>query len=827
MAQYDINLREYSRILKKRKFTVILTAIILGTFSTVFAILKAPTPLYTSECRIKFERETTVEGLYAKTMSWSGADDLETQISVIKSYSIMEKVAEKLGLIPKKAPGEESPSESQTANIVGGLQARVGVERESFTNIINIGVTGTDPAFAQKLANTVATVYKDSHRNEQNTRTREAVKYIADQLEKVRGNLKRAENEFNTFTQKNQLVSIDLQSEGLLSEVKQLNDYLRKMNETQSELDELLVKLDRFIKNPTGSDHNFFSAYANQQYQDDNERLIEILLKRDSSLQDYTGQHPEVVKLRREIVEKTRKMRILTKLQIDKIAKKRTDVKKALAKVAQKTNKLMRTKLEYGRLKRKVDSYNSMTVLLEEKNQEALIRQAEKPDEITIVRPALLSTFPINPPKTTSKAALGVIVGLVLGLVIAFVVETFDTSLGAIQDVEEELGTQVLGIIPETDMGMLQQSTEEKSSTEAPPSPFRGKLELASHFSPQSVFAEGFRGLRTNIHFRDLEKNVQTMVVTSASRGEGKSTCSTNLAITMAQAGTKTLLVEADLRKPKISQAFGLDWSPGMTDVLLGNYSLQEVVRSITDLMMGKMGMEDAMATPGLDNLHILTVGDIPPNPAELIASKRLVEAIEEMKREFEFVIFDAPPILSTTDPVILGKNLDVVLLVYRVGSIAKTLLKRAANQLLQVDCNILGVVLNGMKADTSPDFQGYKYYKSYYYYGQEEEKGTLLERVTSFARSIPQKAMEKLGKAAPGDSEKEAPYENKVQERVIAKKSGKLKLFILIGALTALLWGIFWQATSWTHSRESSKPKITNKVKKKITRAITQDDRS
>ena len=243
--------------------------------------------------------------------------------------------------------------------------------------------------------------------------------------------------------------------------------------------------------------------------------------------------------------------------------------------------------------------------------------------------------------------------------------------------------------------------------------------------------------------------------------------------------------------------------------------------------MMGKMGMEDAMATPGLDNLHILTVGDIPPNPSELLASKKLVEAVEEMKKEFEFVIFDAPPILSTTDPVILGKNLDVVLLVYRVGSIAKTLLKRAANQLLQVDCNILGVVLNGMKADTSPDFQGYKYYKSYYYYGQEEEKGTLLERVTSFAKSIPQKAAEGLRKAAPGDSEKEEPSQDKVPERVIEKKPGKLKLFILIGALAALLWGIFWQVTSLTHLSESSKPKITNKVKKKITRAITQDDRS
>ncbi len=831
MVQYDINLREYSRILKKRKYTVILTALVLGTFSTVFAIIKAPTPLYTSECRVKFEKETTVEGLYAKTMSWSGADDLETQIAVIKSYSIMKKVGQRLGLIPKETQGEDSLSKANIANIVAGLQAKVMVLRESFTNIISINVTDTDPAFARKLANTIALVYKKTHREEQNTRTREAVKYIAEQLKKVRVDLKEAEDEFNDFTQENQLVSIDLQSEGLVTEKKDLNNYLRKMNETESELKELLIKLDRFIKNPTGSAHNFFSAYANPQYQDTNEQLIGLLLKRDSMLNDYTPRHPEVVTISREIVERARKMRILVKLQIDSIQKKKEDLQKALAELDKKANKLMQKKLEYGRLKRKVDSYNNMTVLLEQKNQEALIRQAEKPDEVTIVRPALLPVFPINPPKTTSKAVLGVVVGLVLGLVIAFVIETFDTSLGAIQDVEEELGTQVLGIIPESDIRLVQQGVEDKTQAEIPESSFRRKLELTSHFSPQSVFAEGFRGLRTNIHFRDLEKSVKTMAVTSATRGEGKTTVVTNLAITMAQAGTKILLVEADLRKPKVSKAFGLEWSPGLTDVLLGNYTLQEVVRSITDLMMGKMGMEDAMATPGLDNLHIITVGDIPPNPSELIGSKKLVESIEEMKKEFEFILFDAPPILSTTDPVILGKSLDAVLLVYRVGSIARTLLKRAANQLSQVDCNLLGVVLNGMKVEVSPDFQGYKYYKSYYYYGQGDEKDTLIQKATSFIREIPQKAREGLKKAIPPGSAKAGPdedaYGDKDQGRRKEKRAGKLRLLILIGALAALLWGIIWQATFWNHPGDSLEPKATNKIKKKITKTIIKDDHS
>ncbi len=815
MVQYDINLREYSRILKKRKFTVIFTAAVLGIFSTIFAIIKAPVPLYTSECSIKFERETTVEGLYAKTMTWSGSDDIETQMSIIKSYSIMDKVARKLGLIPKRASGQDPHSMSTAAHLVDGLQSKVKVSREGFTNIMEIAVTDADPAFAQTLANTIASVYQETHKKEQNTRTREALKYIADQLAMVRQNLKKAEDEFNKFTQQNQLVSIDLQGESLLAETKELNNEIRKLDETREELNGLTARLERFVKNPSGSG-NFHSTYANQEYQATNEQLIELLLKRDSMLNDYTSLHPSVVAINREIIEKARKMEILVKLQIDRIEKRRDDLRKALAEVDTKTKTLMEKKLDYGRLKRKVDSYQHMTALLEEKNQEALIRQAEKPDEIAIVRPALFPTEPINPPKTMAKGGLGVIVGLVLGLVIAFIVETFDTSLGAIQDVEAELGTQVLGIIPDSDIKLIQEGMKGKAGEEEHASPFRGKLELASHFAPQSVFAEGFRALRTNIHFRDLERTVKAMAVTSATMDEGKTTAAINLAIAMAQAGTKTLLVEADMRKPRVSNAFGLDPRPGLTDVLLGNYSLQEVIRSITDLMMGKMGMEEVMVTPGLDNLYILTVGETAPNPAELIGSKKLTDSIAEMRREYDIVICDAPPILSTTDPIILGKQMDAVLLVYRVGSIARTLLKRAANQLSQVDCNLLGVVLNGMKAEVSPDFHGYKYYKSYYYYGKDKKKERLIKKVTSFARKL-----------LPAGSAKAKPYLAKDQGKVRARRPGRLGLLILLGALAALMWGIIGQVNFWGHSKDSPIPKTTNKVLKKITRVTTQGDRS
>ena len=485
----------------------------------------------------------------------------------------------------------------------------------------------------------------------------------------------------------------------------------------------MLLKLQQFLKDPSATGINLFSTHANKQYQDANDTLVELLLKRDSLLKDYTAKHPEVIEIERKTIETARKMVMIIQLQIKSLTNRKVDLNKELDVVDKKTSALMEKKLEYNRLKRKVDSYNDMTALLEQKNQEASIRKAEKPEEVTLVRPAFLPTSPINPPKTVATGVMGVLIGLILGIIIAFIVETFDTSLGAIADVEETLGTQVLGVIPHGDMKSILESVKDTGSKGAQSDFFKTNMPLVSHFAPRSILAESFRGLRTNIQFRAMDKKIKTVTITSASPQEGKTTITINLAITMAQAGMKTLLVGSDLRKPMLAKAFGIETSPGLTDVLIGNYAWSDVVKTITDIIIGRMDFDAVMMTPGLDNLHIITSGTIPPNPAELIDSKRLDGFIEDVKNDYDIIIFDSPPILSTTDPLILGAKVDAVVFVYRIGSVSRGLLKRSTLQLSQVKDNLMGVALNGIKAEVSPDFQDFKYYKSYYSYENKETK--------------------------------------------------------------------------------------------------------
>jgi capsular exopolysaccharide synthesis family protein len=362
--------------------------------------------------------------------------------------------------------------------------------------------------------------------------------------------------------------------------------------------------------------------------------------------------------------------------------------------------------------------------------------------------------------------------------------------LGAIEDVEETLGTQVLGIIPQADAKDIREGLKDKCPEGIKESTEKQLAYLVSHFVPKSMMAESFRALRTNVQFKDAEKKIQTIGVASTSPEEGKTLVAINLALTMAQAGMKVLLVGSDLRKPAIDRVFGVEMTPGLTDVLMGNYPWRDTVKAVTDIIMGQMSPDEVMMTPGLDNLHIVTSGPIPPNPAELIDSGRLTDFIEEAKEDYDMIVFDSTPILSTADAAILGAKVDGVLLVYRVGTVSRGLLKRSTAQLEQVQCNLMGVVLNGMRPDVSPDFQDYKYYTYYYSYGEQEKQRKRRERIKGFS------FLRRKGDSQRKEEEKISIGEE--GERLPKKRARKLnrgRLALMLVAMAFLAAGILWQS--------------------------------
>lgn len=217
-------------------------------------------------------------------------------------------------------------------------------------------------------------------------------------------------------------------------------------------------------------------------------------------------------------------------------------------------------------------------------------------------------------------------------------------------------------------------------------------LNLVAHNDPKSPISEQYRMIRTNIEFTSVDKKIQSIVVTSAVPADGKSTTASNLAIVLAQTGKQVLLVDADLRKPSIHYAFNLSNTQGLTSVLVNQTTLRNAISNID-----------------IPNLSVLTSGPVPPNPSELLNSKKMRLIIEELTEIFDYIIFDTPPVLAVTDPQILSDQCDGTLLVVKNGGTLKEAALKAKELLHRAKVPILGVVLNNMKFKNSSYYYTYK----------------------------------------------------------------------------------------------------------------------
>ena len=226
------------------------------------------------------------------------------------------------------------------------------------------------------------------------------------------------------------------------------------------------------------------------------------------------------------------------------------------------------------------------------------------------------------------------------------------------------------------------------------------KIDLIAHQYPRSPLAEAFRTLRTNLGFASVDGECQAIMISSPSPQDGKSTVISNLAIVLAQAGKKVILVDCDLRNPVQHRVFNLSNLKGLTNCLLNQTSLDEVVQQ-----------------GPLDNLTVLTCGPIPPNPAEILGAARTKAFWDLLREEYDYILIDAPPVLAVTDATILASQVDGVILVLKTGSTRNNIAAQACDQFERAGARLLGVVLNQVKID-SPDYQ-YAYY--HYYYGQND----------------------------------------------------------------------------------------------------------
>lgn len=344
---------------------------------------------------------------------------------------------------------------------------------------------------------------------------------------------------------------------------------------------------------------------------------------------------------------------------------------------------------ELSRLRGDSESPGIDSGTTDDKEPESQLWQASQLNNVRIMDYARTPGFPIRPNKK-QNAALGLLVGIFLGGGLAFFLEYMDTSIRTIEDIEKYLSWSVLAIIPR-----FEQTIKGKTSgSEIQP--------VVSKFS-KSASAEAYRTLRTNIQLANLDNPPKFLVITSAVPLEGKSTTAINLAVVLAKKEGKVLLVDADLRKPTIHKILHLDNSSGLADLIVNNSELAASVKQSKDI----------------DNLWILTSGSVPSNPSELLGSSRMKTLVEQMKKEYEYVILDTPPLISVSDSAILASQADGIIMVIRPGKVKGEIGRRTKELLERIGTPVLGCVFNGIE----PSHRNYYYYYNYYAGSEGEEK--------------------------------------------------------------------------------------------------------
>lgn len=663
MPRIEMNLTDYLRVVRKRKRIIILSFILV--IASTFYYTSKQNPIYSTSSKVRIEQRKTVAAVLAELITWSPGDEMASQANFIRSYQVMEKVAEELGRIEKKDPDAQLTDAelARQSAIVRGLQGQISTQQVEMANIISIGAISSNPVEAADLANKVAEVYRNTH---------------------FQNKIKEASN-VKEFVE------------------KQLANYLDELRSNETLLQEFRQE------NPLITERDIRSAPAflsDRGVETIKEEIVKIELKLASFKSKYTDEHPEVISTRREL------------------ERAKNNLAETLGQFTAQQRQFSTKEIELIQLKRNITVAEDIYMMFKQKYEEARIMEAEKAEDVTIIEYAMVPSRPIRP-DVNFNIMISIFSGILIGLIMAFVTESLDTTIGRVDDIEELLKVPVLGIIPSTSLEKRKKFVfkirpkKGELSSETSDLPKR----LVTLFEPSSIVAEAYKSLRTSIDLTGLKKIGNSIVITSSAPQEGKTQTLANLAIAFAQSGQKVLAIGSDFRKPMLYRLFGVKRSPGLTEVLIGSVPWKNATNTATDMLLGGLEYEQILKTQGIENLHIMTCGERAPNPAELLSFSETDELIKELKQNFDVVLFDSPPILSVTDSAILGSKTDGVILVYQAGRTSRYALNRAKTQLENVHAKIWGLIINNLKARLIEDVTPYQKYRYYGYYGEKKEK--------------------------------------------------------------------------------------------------------
>jgi capsular exopolysaccharide synthesis family protein len=697
-----LDLRRYWQILLRRKWLILGVAAIVMAGTAMFTYRQVRIYRATVTVIVEMAAPQVLGGNVREVVDmgsgsyWMSRDYLASQVSIINSREVAGRVVDQLKLqeVPDFwKPGPFVPGHTRD-EAMGRVMGSVQVAAPKESRIMDIHVEHADPAMAARLCNAIADAYMGFNLDYKLGSTKDAVRWLADQLDDLKKELNQAELALHEFKKHNNVLAVPMEDrQNLLTrQIEKLSEHLTA---TSMRRMELLAKR-RQILAARNADPLKDSAILLSESPvigdikricvEENRKLIELK-------QRYLENHPLVraqqakldtalTDLRREIDNAL----AANEARFNEVI----DAQKQLAAAVEGAKKealdLNLKEIDYNRLRRGRENTEKLYGVVLSRLKESDLSGNLRVSNMRVLDRALTPGGPVRP-NVRKNLFLALALGLLAGLGLALAVEALDTTVKRQEEVEALTGLPFLGVLPSiTDDPAM--ATGRGGNGVVDPN-----KDLYIHQNPKSSVAECARAIRTNVLFMSPERPLQTLLVTSTGPREGKTTTAISLAIAMAQGGQRVLLVDTDLRRPRIYRAFGVSGEVGLTNLLVGE---------------GKLA--DAVKTTEVPNLFVLPCGALPPNPAELLNTDRFGAILEEMRQRYDRIICDSPPVIAVTDAAVLGARVDGVLMVVKAGHTSREGLRRSVRVLADVGCRMLGSVLNDLDV-TNRDYGTYYYY--------------------------------------------------------------------------------------------------------------------
>jgi polysaccharide biosynthesis transport protein len=718
LSPREPHLYDYLLILRKHQWLILSFLVAVVTIVTISTFRMQA--VYVATARIE------IDPANASILPFQGMDPygyemdvenyIETQSKILTSETLALQTIRSSGLGAR--PEYAAPNGPSEAVAIGSLENQkrppelgaflgsLSVKRVPISRLMDVSFESTDPQFAARIVNEHIKNYQEQNIRSHYDETTRATTWLRNELDELRIKVQESEDQRIAYERKNQIWTLDDKSNITSQRLADVNKALTDAQEDRMKKEALF----QFAK---------AGDIANVPQLRDNPALQALIQKRETASEEYNDalsqygpNFPKVLRLQTQVkgmdqLIQKENVGTLNHIELDyrEAVQREAMLVQALDKQKVEANTMAERMVEYNILKREAEASKALYDSLMTKLKEVGISSALQSSNIRVVDPAMIPTYPSRPAKARN-IALSFLVGLVGGIGLALMREYLDNTVKTPDDIETLARLPSLAVVPQFG-GSNGNGTRKRLLHGISTNGHDKRIELVAQHLPKSQMSEAFRALRTSLLLSQPGRPPQVILVTSALPREGKTTAAANLAVTLAQLGDSTVLVDADLRKPGVGRLLNMASGKyaGLSSYLAGVSSLDLVI----------------VPHPDIPNLAAIPTGPLPPNPADLLSSHKLAEAIAELRTKFKFVVIDSPPVMAATDAVIVSVQTDGVLLVVRSGETPKEAFTRTRDLLVSVKCHILGVVLNAVDSGAPDYYYSYRYYPYSYGYGPQE----------------------------------------------------------------------------------------------------------